>query len=262
LIRWESPACLIVSLLLTLAPAAVVWAHPDLLAQIELLDEKLADSPGDAGMLLQRGDLYRRHADFDNASRDFDAARAADPGHPLLNFYQGQLAFEAGRADEAEQSLSVFLAANPEHAKAWRIRGQTSIRRGDPVLAARCFDSAIQTSSSPSPGLYRQKILAQVASSESAWPAALATVGEGLERFNAEINMLGLGVDIALASALPDQAQSYLDMLPDGLRRLPAWIERIQSLQCLTGSKAESPGACLQQSRERLAGLVEGFLAE
>ena len=145
------------------------FCHPDLTAQIELLDERIQAGEVNAELLMKRGDLYRRHQDFPAAARDFEAARKLSPDNSLIDFYQGRLQLESGHPGKAEHYLALYLEAYPMHAKAWMLRGEANIQLDRPKAAAEYFGQAIQTAESPSPGLYRLLILSRLAMGESAW---------------------------------------------------------------------------------------------
>ena len=59
--------------------SVTAFAHPDLVLQIEALDIQLESNPTDSESLIKRGDLYRRHEDYNAAATDFAAARKINP---------------------------------------------------------------------------------------------------------------------------------------------------------------------------------------
>jgi len=227
-----------------LAPPA--WGHPDLLAQIEYLSGQLRQQPADAELLIKRGDLYRRHADYRAAAQDFAAARAIQPDHPLLDFYRSRLSLETGDATAAESLLQSYLAAHPEHAGAWVLLGQARLGLGHPEAAAADYARAINRSAKPSPSLYRLQVLALLAAGEAHWQAAREVVDAGLERFPQEMSLLGLGTDIALAADMPDIAAAYIETLPQAMVRLERWQSRLELRRCLG---AKTRGAEVANSR-------------
>jgi len=226
--------------------AQPAWSHPDVLSQIESLDQQLILQPGDADLLIKRGDLYRRHQDFAAAKRDFDAARVIQPDNPLLDFYQGRLLLEMGEWDRSEQMLSRYLAEHPEHAAAWSVRASARLALERYIPAAEDFGQAIRHSKRATPTLYQSQALALVEAGKPAWPQALKIIDRGLELFPQEVSLLGLGTDIALASANPVLAQHYMDQLPPRLLTLPQWQQRLETNQCfehLTGPE-QNAGHC------------------
>lgn len=250
LIRSAAGAVIVaVGVILTL-PAL---GHPDLVAQIERLDERLEAEPQNTDLLIRRGDLYRRHADYSAAARDFEAARALAPDHPEIDFHQGRLSLEAGELDAAVRFLDRFLAAKPQHPGAWRLRAETALGQGEGRRAADAFERAVRHSEAPAPALYREWVLALLAAGDR--PGALAAVDAGLERLGVEVSLLGLGADTALADLDAARARYYLDRLPAGLEVRPPWSERLAEANCLAGQNQASAArgaGCITGASERL----------
>jgi len=233
-----------------LTPA--VPAHPDLLAQIERLDEQLQAEPGNPELLIRRGDLYRRHDDFAAAARDFEAARILAPGHPELDFYQGHLALQTGDLQAAAEFLDRYLASHPQHPVGWRLRGETALEQRD-ASAPADFEHAIRFSEAPSPELFRQWVLALLTVGDAT--AALEAVDLGLTRLGAEVTLLGFGADIALTRGDSGRAGRYLKLLPAGLERLTTWSDRFRAVDCLAGSTGgteEDVSKCTEGAAQRL----------
>ena len=254
------PLLVLAALILFSALPVSGFCHPDLELQIEVLDARIQAGEVNAGLLIKRGDLYRRHKDFPAAARDFEAARKLSPDDSLVDFYEGRLQLESGHPEAAEHHLALYLATEPQHARAWMLRGEANILLGRPVNAAEYFDQAIQTAKSPSPGLYRLLILARVAIGETAWGAAAEAADIGLVRFGTEVSLLALGTDIALARNLPGEARRYLALLPDALQNMPQWDERIRSTDCVATSKSHEKSQCLQLARDELTNQGQVFL--
>jgi predicted Zn-dependent protease len=244
--------------LLALAPAA--RAHPDLLMQIEALDVEIEAQPGNADLLIRRGDLYRRHLDYPASARDFATARQADPSNTSLDFYEGRLLLDRGDAEDSEALLSRYLERHPKHALAWVLRGKANIRMQAPEAAAGYFAKAIEVSDRPSPELYRLNVLALVAAGDSKLTKARSVVDSGLQRFALEVTLLGLGTDIALAQNQPEAAQRYMNVLPQALRNLPQWQERLKLADCLATAETADRAACLGTAQDKMARQVEAIM--
>ncbi len=237
------------------------FAHPDLTLQIESLGVQLESKPTDTELLLKRGDLYRRHANYTAAAKDFATARKLSPDNTLLDFYEGHLLLHSGNAKTAELHFEKYLANHPEHAKAWSLRGETNIGLNQPELAASYFANAIVHAQSPSPALYRSQILSLVSVGETSWEEAGQVVDQGLKHFGLEVSLLGLGIDIALASNQPLKAMQYLATLPAALRTLAQWQNRLQTTSCLMSTDTQVSELCLQQARTHLINEMNTFMA-
>ena len=264
--RLQHPRGAITIRLLILAAALVTWGpaftHTDLLLQIEQLDSQIALDPHNAELLAWRGDLYRRHQDYSRAADDFRAARAADPDYALLDFLESRLLLETGKPGEASRYIARYLALDPGNASAWVLSGRAHISLGLAEQAAHDFSRAIYNSDSPTPELYRLLILSLAAQGDEGASAALQSVDEGLERFAGEVNLLGLGTDIALANARLADAVRYIENLPDRLQRLPQWQARLDRANCMQEGDEPDRSTCLDSARAELARQIEAFLGE
>jgi len=243
--------------------------HPDLLVQIETLDSRILEEqrkeePDDAGLLLKRADLYRRHGDYEAALRDIEAARRSDPalddpGPDTLEFIEGRILLDSGRPEAALRSFNRYLADNPEQPKALKLRAEASLALGRWEDAAADFSRAIDHAPKPSPALYRQYALALAAAGEERWPEARAVIDRGLSHFPLEVSLLGLGADIALAQDQPAAARAYIAILPPALRELPQWQARDGLARAMASGDPEERRQNLITARESLAAQLEAL---
>lgn len=235
----------------------IVWAHPDIVIQIEGLTEQLDKAPDNVELLLKRGDLYRRHQDYDAAKADFDRVLVISPGEPLLDFYRGRLQQETGYPERADILLQRYLEQFPDHAKAWKLHAEVKLSLSDPVLAGDFFQQAIELSDSPSPELYRLLIMSQIAAGESREAEAMSSADDALNAYGFDVSILGLGVDMALASGQVGRAKDLISQLPAGLMKLDQWNQRNVTLVCL---EEGTFAACRTLAQERLREQSETFM--
>ncbi len=249
-VKWHLSLAAVLIILLALPPPG--FAHQELLSQIESLDAQLLERPGDPVLLLKRGDLYRRHGDYDAAQQDFAAAGQATPPPPDLDFFAGRLQLEAGRPDAALMSFNRYLAAHPGHVKSLTLRAEVFMALDQPVKAATDLGQAIGRSQNPSPGLFRQQALAFVSAGAGRWPDARTVIEDGLSRFPAEVSLLGLGTDLALALDDAESARQYISNLPAAVREFPQWRERLDLALSLSGAEPAERQALLRRAGQLL----------
>lgn len=233
--RWYSepagrPAWLAAAAASLLCFAAAAVAHPELATQSAQLDDALEEQPASVDLLIRRGDIYRREGNFPAAAEDFSAARQLQPDNPELDFYQGRLLLDMGRAEEADELLSRWITTHPEQATAWSLRGDARMQMNQPLAAAEAYAQAIRLSDRPSPGVYLLQASALHQAGVSHWQKALAVIDSALEKFPLEVSLLGLGMDIALESGQIDLAREYFERVPTAVRALPQWQVRAASL--------------------------------
>ena len=223
-------------LLASLLMSGQLAAHLDLLLQIDSLTRQIElDRGSNPELYLKRGDLYRRHGEWESASLDFHEVRSLDPDHATIDWFEGRMMVEAGQWLDGKTLLSRFLAVHPSHAGAHRYRAAAWWKLGDPAASAGDYEKAISNSERPSPSLYRSLVITQFASGADYYPAAVTTVDAALQRFPVEVSLLGLAVDLALERSDTGAATVYISRLPTRLAGLNQWQFRAALLACLEG---------------------------
>ncbi len=86
---------MVILLLILLCPTT--FAHPDLQLQIDELSGQLEHEPGNVELLLRRGDLQRRHENWDLAREDFERIRKIQPDNKTVDWFEGRLDVQSGR---------------------------------------------------------------------------------------------------------------------------------------------------------------------
>jgi tetratricopeptide (TPR) repeat protein len=218
-----------------LLPSLPLFAHQDLLLQIGQLDGQISKEPQNTELLIRRGDLYRRHGDWDAAEIDFQRVRQLSSGHPSIDWYEGRLLVAAGQIEEGIVLLTRFLVQNNHHSGAYRVRAEGRWNLQQALLAAQDYQLAINNSERPSPSLYRSLVLSLAAAGADHADEAIAAVNDGLSHFAGEISLLGLGADLSLSQKYTPQAQLYMDKVPSRLGALPQWQFRQALLVCVRG---------------------------
>lgn len=265
-VRCQLPVQLAGLFLLCVLVSPGVYSHADLQLQIEQLTEQLIQQPDNVDLLLKRGNLQRRHGDWASARGDFRRVREIEPDNMSVDWFEGRLDVESGRAAEGVQYLDRFLLANPDNAIALQNRAQGRLLLGQPLLAAKDFAKVIETSDKPAPSLFSANAFALIEAGSEHFSSAMEVVQSGLARFPSEINLTGIGVDLSLAQSETDRAAELMGQLPVAIQKLPQWKTRKALLDCLTGhgekatSWFSSAGTNLSQVRQRPGLLDEQWL--
>jgi len=235
--RHRSPWWLVwlVALLVLLAPP--VFAHPDLDLQIDKLTLQLTQDPDNIEWLLKRGDLQRRHENWNLARADFKRVRNIQADNDSVDWFEGRLEVESGRPEIGIVFLDEFLEANPGHVIALQNRAQANLSLGQPILAAQDFQTVIRISDKPAPSLYSAEALALIKAGFDHFAQAMEVVEAGLKVFPAEVMLSGLGTDISLARADVETAGRLISRLPDPILKLSQWQTRQALLDCENGKE-------------------------
>ena len=116
-----------------------LYAHQDLLLQIEQLDKQISKDPQNTELLIRRGDLYRRHGDWNAAEIDFQRVRKLSPDHTSIDWYEGRLLVTSGQNEKGIVLLTRLLEQDDHHSGAYRVRAEARWNLQQPLLAARDY---------------------------------------------------------------------------------------------------------------------------
>ena len=151
-------ACLLV-LSFTLLPSA--HSHPELELRIQSVTEEIEANPGDAQLLVFRGELHAEHEDWDAALYDFDLAANVDPSYIETDYHRGRLLYTVGEYTEAEYALEIFIGNARRRddpslptASAHLILGELMEATGRWQKAAAHYDRGIRLAPRSNPGFY------------------------------------------------------------------------------------------------------------
>ncbi len=226
----------LVFILMTACP--IVHGHPDLQLQIDEISKQLALDPDNVELLLSRGDLQRRHENWDLARVDFNRVRELQPGNETVDWYEGRLEVQAGQAVVGVRYLDRFLGANPDHLIALQNRASGYLSLNQPLLAANDYQSVILNSERPAPSLYRANAVALIRAGADHFPAAMEVVLQGLSNFPAEVTLTAIATDLSLAQSDMGTAKRLINELPAPVLNLPQWQTRNALLECQSGHPA------------------------
>jgi len=160
MIRWQWFACSLFAAWLAVSPCA---AHPDLLAQIASISQRMEDQNPSAALYLERADLYRRHAEFDSALADLTTAERLQTNAPPLLLDRARILCDAGRATEALPVIQKFLAREPDHGEALIIRARSYARLGNAKASVADYNTGIARCIAPGPDLFLERAKQQAA---------------------------------------------------------------------------------------------------
>lgn len=191
--------------------------------------------PDNTELLLKRGDLHRRHGDWNAGKRDFEKVRELQPDHPRVDWFEGRLLVAAGEYRQGDVLLTRFLVNTPNHSGAHQIRAVAREHLDQPLKAADDYRAAINSSERPSPSLYRSLVLTYVSAGVGYTDAAISAVDEGLGLFPFEVSLLGLGTDLSLSRSDVQMAAEYMAGVQPGLLKLPQWKFRLALQSCIFG---------------------------
>lgn len=160
--------------------ATRAWAHPDLEAQIARITALLADQTKSAELYLQRADLYRRHAQFQEALRDIAEAAQLKATSSRITFARAMVFSDSGCAGAALAAAQQLLAVETNHWEGLIICARAYQKLNQPQAAIRSYTAAIAKSPVPEPDLFLERARAQAAAGD--FESAVAGLDEGTKK--------------------------------------------------------------------------------
>ena len=213
----------LIAVLCILAPHAA-HAHGDVHEEIAEFTKRIAASPADAKLYLQRGELHRAHQDWPAAAADFDKAEELDPALVFVDLSRGEMLGEAGRTDAAKAALDRFLSRRPDDATGYAARAQVLAQALSWEAAAEDFARAIAHAKEPEPALFIERGRAFRAMRKM--DDAIRALDEGIARMGPLIVLMQAALDLETEAGRTDAALARIGKIIDASPRKERWLTR------------------------------------
>ena len=167
------------------------FAHGPIHVRMDRVSKRIAESPLDAGLYVERALLHREHGELPEAQRDLEHSLTLQPDDPVAQTSLARVLLERGSAAEALTRATRVLTTEPTHPGARLVEARALVRTGEAEAAIASFDRLIAQLKRPSPDLILERKQVVL----TADPLAKERALRGLER---GIGKLGLLVTLAL----------------------------------------------------------------
>jgi predicted negative regulator of RcsB-dependent stress response len=209
-----------------MAPGRVM-AHGNDFEMIFALTQELAKRPGDAGLLLERAEVYRAHGDLEVARRDLEAAIAAQPKFQPARVRLAMVCRDQGRLDEALRWLDEAVAAEPGQPYVRSVRSDVYRRLGRHAEALADLEAIVASKDvEPVPQLYLDRARVQLSMPKPDTNAVVAGLDQGIERMGPVPSLHLMALDLEEGSGQVDAALRRIDGLAKESSRKERWMER------------------------------------
>ena len=215
-------------------------AHQDLTDQIQAVTEQITLNPNDVELYLKRGELSRRHRDWNAALHDYEIAARLAPGFSGVDLALGRMWFDAGRPKSAERALDAFLVKNPEHANALALHGRVLGQLGQGCAAARDFSHAIELLATPVPDFYLDRARALASCGKEHLDQAIKGLESGMKKMGFLVPLQTLAIDLELSRQHYDAALIRLEQIERRSIRKEKWLLRKGEILIQAGRSDES----------------------
>lgn len=230
-------------LLLWLGFRLALLAHGDLHDRIQSVTKAIREKPADAGLYLERGQLHGFHGEWDAALSDFAQATRLDPHLITVELCKGQMFFDAGRYEEAKNSLSIFLIAEPHHPGALATRARCLCKLDQPILAAEDYSKAIAETTEPKPEYYIERAEALASTKAGRIGDAISGLDQGLREMGPIFTLQSHALELEIQARRYDDALRRADQIAATSKRKERWIAKQAEILELAGRPKEAYAA-------------------
>ena len=207
-------------------------AHPGQHEQLARATRAIEHNPEQQALYIQRGMIFSRGGQFDQARADFARAEQLGPAVAVA-FELGVLHYRSGEYSHAIDYLDSYIEQFPSAAAAYDYRARARRAADDRVGAVNDLKLYFQLHASPQPGHYLSAaaMLQEMGETE----AALGTLDQGLDKLGLTPQLQRQAVQLELARRQPDKAITRLETLRTALKESPGWKLEMAELLLAAG---------------------------
>lgn len=242
-------AALTVLLLLALLRVPLLYAHGDVEAQIEALNQKIQQAPSHAALYVQRADLQRHLQHWALAEMDLATAEQLDKKISAVHFSRALLFMESGQSERALLSINRFLEIEPQRTDAHETRGRILFALKQYGESEVAFSRAIALRDTPTPDLYLARHEAILSQGSAAQSRALTGLNEGISRIGSVVTLELAAMDVERYMKRWDDALRRVDRIAALSARKEGWLVRRAEILTEAGKPAEAHDAYAEALR-------------
>lgn len=209
---------------------------------MEAVNRKIAASPQDASLLVDRSRLYALSKKFDLALADLDKAQRLQ-NVPHIDRERATVYLAAGWYETGVEHATRHLAKFPEDAEAYLTRARLRARLGRPAEAGEDYVASIRHMKSPPMELYMEQASALTTEDGAHLTNALAVLEQAKQKFGAVITLETAALEIELQQRNYNAALARVDALIQRMPRKDMWYMRRGDVLVQAGRFAEAQKA-------------------
>ncbi len=203
---------------------SIVFAHSDLVLNIQQLTDEIRQSPRDHALYTTRGNLYRQHSEWSKANDDFNKSLEllADNANALISL--GRTHLEAKQYQSAVAVLSRYLSLYPDDVRALILRSRAYQKLAR--YHAAIDDAAAYMLNSPrvTPAMYFDK--AKLHELAKDYAGAVYTLETGLKKLSGAVILVKYAIELNVEHHQYEAALKNFDYLTPRLAAMPVWLSK------------------------------------
>ncbi len=205
------------------------------------LREALALNPNTLSAYLLQVHAALAHGDLPEARRRLRLAQRVESGHPLVAMAEGHVAQASGDPDLALRCYTAAATVQPNMSSAQLALGLAYLQRQTWAFAEQALSNALRLDPSRPRVALRGLVEAQRRQDDR--EGALKSLDELVERFPAELDAIGLRVELRLQN---DDRAGALDDLGKVLDQQPLHMSSLRRLAALLIGEGRAPEALVR----------------
>jgi len=191
--------------------------------QIDELTHLIKNNPQNVELYLKRGRLFIEAKHYHEANTDFEQALKLDNKTRAAYYFLGDVALKTAQFDQARQYANIFIKKLTSEAAAltrgYRLLGAAYQGRGNYLLAAKAYQTAINYSKTPRPEFYLD--LADVYAQLKDYVNGLITLNDGMKKLSSLAVFQDRALKFEIASNAYKKALNRIDRMIKNGARLP-----------------------------------------
>lgn len=229
------------------------FPHADLKLQIDAVTAKIKANPGHFILYQKRGELYRRHADYEAALRDFTEHSKFDPNNRITQFLIGRTLSESGQSEMAVAHLGEFLVHQPRHAAALLIFARSLNDLGRIDEASDYFRRSLENTPVKFPDQYIEWSHIFLQPDNQRLPDAIRILELGIRNLGPVVSLVDHAVLLQIDTGNFAGAIRLIKMLPPVLQSTPKWLVTRADCMRALGDHEQSGNLYLQARQQIMA---------
>ena len=205
--------------------APVAFAEDDILEAMEAVNRKLAETPNDPVLLVQRSQLYTLKAQYDLAIADLNQADQLS-GLPTLQYEKAKLFLTAGWNETGLEHANRYVASNPNDYQGYLVRARLLAKLDRLPDSAKDYFQVLDKNRDAALDVFIEGARALTTESGEHLPQALKILEQGIARIGPVITLQSAALEAEIRQNSWDAALARVDKITQQMPRKDSWLAK------------------------------------
>ena len=200
-------------------------AEDDVLEALETINRRLADTPKDPALLVQRSQLYTLRAQYDLAVADLNQADQLG-GLPTLQYEKAKLFLTAGWNETGLEHANKYVAANPNDYQGYLVRARLLAKLNRYPESADDYFRVMEKNRDTTLEIFIEGAKAVTTEDGAHLSQALKMLEQGISRIGPVVTLQTAALEAELRQNQWDAALARVDKITAAMPRKDSWIAK------------------------------------